>query len=438
MQQTVDLFLNANPVGAVTRLSGGRFEFEYAAPYRADEAHHPLSLSMPTTAAVHRDSRGESIVSNFMWGLLPDDREVLRRYATHFNVPENDPLAILEAIGEDCPGAVSFGTPGRERGLGPLDEAAMADVIDGLKRGRTPEIFGRNPGYFSLAGAQPKTALVYRDGHWYMPLGDEPSTHIVKPAMRDLEDQPLNEHFCLQLAREAGLAAPESWVEQVGNEQAIVVERFDRITDDGLGTLRIHIEDMCQALGYAPSQKYEENGGPGIRAIGELLRDNATEPAADLEQFMRAVMFNVLVCGTDAHAKNYSIWHVAGPQMALAPLYDINSVYPYFLRRNERKMAMAVRGKKIQHGIRPEHFEAEGRALGLPAEQVRAWLTEMGEQLPERAQVIQDQMPYESLVIDRIVGEITSYTRRLLGQLRRSRANYGKRFTLQDASDERS
>ncbi|MES1928880.1 serine kinase HipA [Salinisphaera dokdonensis CL-ES53] len=419
MKQTVDLFLNGIPVGAVTRLRAGRFEFEYAASYRADETNHPLSLSMPMTAAVHRDSRGESIVRNFMAGLLPDDREVLRRYAVHFDVPDNDPLAVLEAIGGDCPGAVSFGVPDRERDLKPLNDPALAELIAGLRRGRTPEIFGRNPGYFSLAGAQPKTALVYRDGQWYMPLGDEPSTHIVKPAMRDLEDQPLNEHFCLQLAREAGLATPDSWVEQAGSEQAIVVERFDRLADDGFDTLRIHIEDMCQALGYAPNQKYEDEGGPGIRAIGELLRDNATDPATDLEQFMRAVMFNVIVCGTDAHAKNYSIWHVAGPELALTPLYDINSVYPYFLQRKERKLAMAVRGKKIQYDIRPEHFEAEGNALGLPAERVRKWLHEMAEQLPQQARITRDQMPYESPVIDQIVDGMTAYAKRLLGQLRR-------------------
>ncbi|MGN8198595.1 type II toxin-antitoxin system HipA family toxin [Salinisphaera sp. RV14] len=418
MEQTVEIFLNEIRIGAVTRLTGARFEFEYDKTYLADEANHPLSLSMPMTAAVHRDSRGESIVSNFMWGLLPDDREVLRRYAAHFDVPEADPLALLEAIGEDCPGAVSFGTSDLGRGLGPLDEAEMAEVVDGLRRGRTPEIFGRNPGYFSLAGAQPKTAFVYRDGQWYMPVGDEPSTHIVKPAMRNLDDQPLNEHFCLQLAREVGLAAPESWVERMGAEQAIVVERFDRMTDAGPETRRIHIEDMCQALGYAPSQKYEENGGPGIRAIGELLRDNATDPAADLEQFMRAVMFNVLICGTDAHAKNYSIWHVTGPQLALAPLYDINSVYPYFLRWNDRKMAMAVRGKKVQHNIRPEHFVADGKALGLSAEQIRGWLGDMAEQLPEQARWTRDQMPYESTVIDLIVDEIARCTTRLLGQLR--------------------
>ena len=198
-----------------------------------------------------------------------------------------------------------------------------------------------------------------------------------------------------------------------------MVERFDRLADDGFDTLRIHIEDMCQALGYAPNQKYEDEGGPGIRAIGELLRDNATDPATDLEQFMRAVMFNVIVCGTDAHAKNYSIWHVAGPELALTPLYDINSVYPYFLQRKERKLAMAVRGKKIQYDIRPEHFEAEGNALGLPAERVRKWLHEMAEQLPEQARITRDQMPYESPIIDQIVDEMTAYTKRLLGQLRR-------------------
>jgi serine/threonine-protein kinase HipA len=41
-------------------------------------------------------------------------------------------------------------------------------------------------------------------------------------------------------------------------------------------------------------------------------------------RFFDALMVNWLICGTDAHAKNYSLL-LAGRQVRLAPLYDVAS-----------------------------------------------------------------------------------------------------------------
>jgi serine/threonine-protein kinase HipA len=41
----------------------------------------------------------------------------------------------------------------------------------------------------------------------------------------------------------------------VGDEVAICVERYDRVKQDGTW-LRIHQEDVCQALGVRPEMKY--------------------------------------------------------------------------------------------------------------------------------------------------------------------------------------
>ena len=62
-------------------------------------------------------------------------------------------------------------------------------------------------GQFSLAGAQAKTALLFKDGRWGVPSGSTPTTHILKPAVAGLDDHDLNEHLCLDAARLAGLVA---------------------------------------------------------------------------------------------------------------------------------------------------------------------------------------------------------------------------------------
>ena len=44
------------------------------------------------------------------------------------------------------------------------------------------------------------------------------------------------------------------------------------------------------------------------------------------------LIFNWLIAGTDAHAKNFSLLIAPGPQIRLAPLYDLASALPDFIK----------------------------------------------------------------------------------------------------------
>ena len=52
-------------------------------------------------------------------------------------------------------------------------------------------------------------------------------------------------------------------------------------------------------------------------------------------RFADALIWNWLIAGTDAHAKNYSLL-LAEDQVRLAPLYDVASALPYGI--HERKL----------------------------------------------------------------------------------------------------
>ncbi|MPZ35194.1 MAG: hypothetical protein GEV13_30175 [Rhodospirillales bacterium] len=184
--------------------------------------------------------------------------------------------------------------------------------------------------------------MLFHRGRWGVPSGRIPTTHILKPESAEFDGHAENEHFCLTLARAVGLPAAQSNVHRFGHEVAIVVERYDRVTLDDGDITRIHQEDMCQALGVMPTSKYQSEGGPRPADIAELLRRHSSRPQEDVGTFVDALVFNWLIGGTDAHAKNYSLLHGSGGALRLAPLYDLASALPYD-QLDERKLKLAMR-----------------------------------------------------------------------------------------------
>jgi serine/threonine-protein kinase HipA len=83
---------------------------------------------------------------------------------------------------------------------------------------------------------------------------------------------------------------------------------------------------MCQALSIPPSRKYQNEGGPGIHDIVELLKVYSSSPSEDVNTFIDSITYNWLVGGTDAHAKNYGLLIGSEGRVRLAPLYDVASV----------------------------------------------------------------------------------------------------------------
>src|ERR1700682_4452920 len=149
-------------------------------------------------------------------------------------------------------------------------------------------------------------------------------SHILKPPTGEFEGHPENEHFCLELARAFGLPVENSKVMQFEKEVAIVAERYDRVRVGGKW-VRVHQEDLCQALGLPLTKKYESDGGPNIRTIVRFLEETSAAPEEDVSTFLDAVIFHWLTAGTDAHAKNYSLLIGPGGSARLAPLYDLAS-----------------------------------------------------------------------------------------------------------------
>jgi serine/threonine-protein kinase HipA len=358
--------------GRLRQDARGELLFEYAATWRESLRSYPLSISMPLGQWEH----GDAIVRPWLEGLLPDNDALLARWGRLFGVSPRNPFALLGHIGEDCAGAVQFVAMERaDEILGeqdpPVEWLSEADVAERLREMRMRELGERHPtdpGSFSLAGAQAKTALLLENGRWGVPSGRVPTTHILKPPAGDYQGFAENEHLCLRLANALGIPAAQSEVSRFGDEVAIVVERYDRLRADGRWT-RVHQEDFCQALSVTPRNKYQSDGGPGIAAIFQVLRRHSAEPVRDGNTLLRSIALNWAIGGTDAHAKNYSVL-IAPGQVRLAPLYDLISVLPYPKQVPPRKakLAMRIGGEYALWKIDRRHWERLGDEIGIGAE----------------------------------------------------------------------
>jgi serine/threonine-protein kinase HipA len=279
-----------------------------------------------------------------------------------------------------------------------LTEAMIAERLRALRADHGAWRLPRDTGQFSLAGAQPKTALLFLNGRWGLPSGRVPTTHILKPPTGEFDGHAENEHFCLELARALGFAVPNSRVMRFEDQIAIVVERYDRVQVARAAFQRIHQEDICQALAIPPTRKYESEGGPGVRQTVELLRTYSTKSEEDIETFLDAVALNWLIAGTDAHAKNYAVLIGAGGSVRLAPLYDLASVLPYpdFDLRRVR-MAMKIGGEYRLHDIGLRQWQKLAKEVRRDADSVIARVGALADLVSARIPEVIQQLAGEGL-----------------------------------------
>ena len=381
------VLLAGRRVGLVRSNPKGRLTFTYDPAWSESRDAYPLSLTMPIAAAEH----GSTAIETFIWGLLPDNEQVLERWAMRFQVSAHNPFALIANVGEDCAGAVQFVRPERleeVQGGGAdrvdwLEEAEIADRLRLLRKDHAAWRLPRDTGQFSLAGAQPKTALLFEKGSWGIPSGRLPTTHILKPSLSHFDGHAENEHACLALARALGMPAARSRVERFGRELAIVVERYDRLRF-GEGILRVHQVDMCQALAVLPVHKYQNEGGPGIGEIIELLRTHSTQRGDDIQTFLDGISLNWLIAGTDAHAKNYSLLLGGGPFVRLAPLYDVASILPYDeFHLPKVKLSMKIGEEYRLGGIGLRQWKVLAKAVRIDESRLLDRLVDMARRVPD-------------------------------------------------------
>ena len=398
----LDVLLEGTRAGALDLNRPNAPVFTYDPGYMGSAWATPLSTRFPLVAP---KASGAKLL-RWLEGLLPDNEQLLSQRLREHDLHYYHRVKLLGTpMGEECAGAVQFAPPERtaallagEGGTVPISDD---EVFDWMAKRRDDPAYRPDPyktiGGFSLGGVQPKLALRSTGSGWAVPWGAEPSSHIIKITRNDsYPHESLLEHIALATAARMGITAAGSEVISRGDVEGIVVSRFDRLSIDGR-LVRVHQEDLCQALGYPPNLKYQHLGGPTPAEIASKLSEVDIPGSTQMvETFRDMLAYQWLIVGNDAHSKNYGLL-LSGGRSLIAPLYDACSWIPY--RREGQKIsdlsiAMTIGADyDVSSADQPTAMLDTAKRLKLPAVAVAGRFQELASLMPDALEATVQSLP---------------------------------------------
>jgi len=320
---TLAVEMHGRQIGVINRLAGDRHLFAFEQDYIDDPDRPTLSLSFKgeTGGLVTATRPTGRRLPPFFSNLLPEGH--LRDYLVkRAGVKSEREFFLLAVLGADLPGALVVTPRNDEDG----DAHHHADDHHD-DRGHGA------PLRFSLAGVQLKfSAVMEASGGLTIPADGMGGSWIVKLPSARFPAVPENEYVMLELAHAIGIAVPHNRLidikaiqglpEEAGRIEGkvLALQRFDR----GPGGERIHMEDFAQVFGLFPSDKYDRRSYANIASV--LWAETGQEATYD---FVRRLVFSVLIGNADMHLKNWSLLYPDHRTPVLSPAYDFVATLPY-------------------------------------------------------------------------------------------------------------
>ncbi len=396
----LEVWLNRDRVGVLSE-GNDLWQFDYDEAWARSDAGFSLAPGLPRETLKHVDGGSNRPVQWYFDNLLPEENLrllLLKDAGIHGG---DDAFALLGYLGAESAGSLSLlspGTgPGPDAGTQPLTDEDLSSRIRNLPR---EPLSKTAPKRMSLAGAQNKLPVIRaEDGQLFEPIGNEPSTHILKPnhTSDDYAASVINEFFVMTLADRVGLPVPEVFVHRVP-EPVYVVKRFDRVTGAAAPTLRRHIIDACQLLNKSRSFKTTATMDTLASAVA-ACRNRAQ---ARLLVF-RWLVFCALTGNDDNHLKNLS-FHVGPEGVSVAPHYDLLGTAAYSTKAmaDHRAvwphvpMTIPHPGATTFGEVSRTSLIASAEVLGLPARVAERLIGELVADVPKQARALADEMEGEA------------------------------------------
>lgn len=388
----------------VLKLINGKMEFTYD-----ESTKTPISLSLP----LQQEPFKEKACRAFFGGLLPENPNMRELLAQKYNINVNDDFKLLEQIGRDCAGAISFHKieePQKPQQVIKVEGQILSD--EELKKYITELPYRPYLGKrLSLAGAQEKTAICVIDGKIAIPNENVPTTHIIKTALPKYSQSIENEYICMKAAKEIGLDVANVEIRKVDDLEFLLIERFDRYLDEYcngwqpfndcdacngctnyqetycLRMERILQEDFAQSLGVQARDKYNVT----FKDCLKILNNTATPANAKLK-FIKQVIFNYMIGNTDAHAKNFSIYLEEEGSISLTPAYDLlcSSIYDC-----DQRIAMKIGKARYYSEVTEKDWEIFAQDLDISSKLVKSELERQKQLLPKVMEQLATELDVE-------------------------------------------
>ncbi len=392
-----------NKVGQITYNDISDACFRYSGEYISSPNAKAISIGLPIKA----DAFSPRETKNFFEGLLPEGFH-RRSVAQWLHVHEDDYLSILSGLGDECLGAIRVLSRDRKSENSSYSLMSGEQMADFAREGtlKSAEILTKT--HLSLAGASGKTGLYYDEDsdQWFLPMGEAPSTHIVKQCHLRLEEIVANEQLCLMTAAKLGIEVPDSFIINTGDssrEALFATKRYDRMIDPSAEEIsgkkrpyRLHQEDFAQAMGIASADKYEPEGKNYLKNSFRLLMLNSADPIADQTKLWDIFIYDYLVGNTDNHIKNISLLYSFNlDSVRLAPAYDLISTAVY--ESSTRDMAMSVAGIYSLDEINRDSFKEETSEIGLGTKMAMEHFDTMADDFEKALIETADQLSEEGI-----------------------------------------
>lgn len=368
--------LYGQQIGIITKLAGERQLFSFEQAYIDDRERPTLSLSFKsTTGGVVTSTRPVSRrVPPFFSNLLPEGplREYLAKLA---DVKSEREFLLLAVLGADLPGAVV---------VEPIDAKHHGEEIEEPETTTDAVHAPQQALRFSLAGVQLKfSAVMEATGGLTVPAGGMGGSWIVKLPSARYISVPENEHAMLELARRVGIAVPANRLVEIDKinglpkeahtvgKTALAVERFDRLADRS----RVHMEDFAQIFGLYPGDKYKRRSYANIASV--LWAETSQETTYE---FVRRVVFSVVMGNADMHLKNWSLLYPDRRTPVLSPAYDLVSTVPYI---PSDTLGLNFGDSRDLHEITKDQIRRFAEAARIPVSPLWKIVTETAERTAE-------------------------------------------------------